>query len=78
MTFLNPTRPAILPARSAIAGAYFAVVRFFGNIAESFRQYRAFSQTYEELNSLSQRELDDLGIERSMITRIAMEAAYGN
>ena len=50
---------------------------FFGSIGESFRQYRAFRATYEELNSLSGNELADIGISRSDITRIAYDAAYG-
>ncbi|EGJ20554.1 hypothetical protein RSWS8N_00710 [Cereibacter sphaeroides WS8N] len=40
-------------------------------------QRRIYRQTVRELNSLTTRELSDLGIHRSMITRIAMEAAYG-
>lgn len=36
---------------------------------------RAFKQTYRELNALSSRELADLGINRSMIKRIALEAS---
>lgn len=34
-----------------------------------------FKKTYNELNKLSTRELEDIGINRSMITRIAMEHA---
>lgn len=42
-----------------------------------FAQYRTFRRTKSELNALTDRELSDLGISRSMITSIAMEAAYG-
>ena len=38
---------------------------------------RIYRQTVRELSALSTRELNDLGINRSMISRIAMEAAYG-
>lgn len=38
---------------------------------------RVYSQTVAELRGLSNRDLADLGISRSMITRIALEAAYG-
>ena len=38
---------------------------------------RVYKQTVSELRGLSNRELNDLGISRSMITRIALEAAYG-
>jgi uncharacterized protein YjiS (DUF1127 family) len=34
-----------------------------------------FRQTYKELAKLSTRELDDIGINRGMITRLAMEHA---
>jgi uncharacterized protein YjiS (DUF1127 family) len=46
-------------------------------VADAWRRYRLFRRTYDELNALSTRELDDLGISRSMITRLAHEAAYG-
>lgn len=36
-----------------------------------------YTQTIRELSILTTRELDDLGISRSMITRLAHEAAYG-
>ncbi len=36
---------------------------------------RVYSQTHRELSQLSTRELDDLGISRSMISRLAYEAA---
>ncbi|MDR0809639.1 MAG: DUF1127 domain-containing protein [Gemmobacter sp.] len=36
-----------------------------------------YRQTLRELDALPQRELADLGIERSMITQLAHEAAYG-
>ncbi len=38
---------------------------------------RVYLETQRELNALSNRDLDDLGISRSMISRIAYEAAYG-
>jgi uncharacterized protein YjiS (DUF1127 family) len=43
----------------------------------ALQRRRLYRQTYGELNALSTRELDDLGINRSMITRLAYEAAYG-
>ncbi|MDZ4136098.1 MAG: DUF1127 domain-containing protein [Paracoccaceae bacterium] len=47
-------------------------------VKEAVRRRRVYTQTVRELNALSSRELNDLGIHRSMITRIALEAAYGN
>ncbi len=38
---------------------------------------RKYAETYRELNALNERELADLGIHKSMIARIAREAAYG-
>ncbi|ANT60959.1 MULTISPECIES: DUF1127 domain-containing protein [Roseobacteraceae] len=37
---------------------------------------RLYKQTFSELASLSNRELSDLGLHRSMIRRIAYQAAY--
>ena len=39
---------------------------------------RIYNATYAQLNALSTRELDDLGISRSMISRLAHEAAHRN
>lgn len=44
------------------------------NIARSFAQWRSYRNTVSELNSLSNRELDDLGIGRGDIKRIARQA----
>lgn len=56
----------------------------FGRIAElsqtvktALHRRRVYNQTVSELRALSTRELNDLGISRSMISRIALEAAYG-
>jgi len=43
---------------------------------ERAAQRRAFRHTLEELQALSQRELDDMGIHRSMIHEIARDAVY--
>ncbi len=47
----------------------------FAKAAERFRQYRVMRVTYNELNQLSDRELNDLGLSRSMIRRLAIEAS---
>lgn len=41
-------------------------------------QRRVYRQTHAELSALSTAHLDELGISRCMISRIAHEAAYGN
>ncbi|MCT2540180.1 DUF1127 domain-containing protein [Sedimentimonas flavescens] len=53
------------------------VARLFSGFSEALARRKVYRQTLRELKGLSSRELDDLGIHRSMITRIAMEAAYG-
>ena len=49
----------------------------FAALREGLQRYRIFTRTRRELNELSSRELADLGISRSGITRVALEAAYG-
>ncbi len=45
--------------------------------SEAFAAWRVYRRTVAELQELSTRELSDLGISRSMIRSIAIEAAYG-
>ncbi len=44
---------------------------------EAFKAYRIYRKTVAELNELGPRELNDLGLNQSMIRRVALEAAYG-
>lgn len=46
-------------------------------LREALARRKVYRDTLRELKSLSSRELADLGIHRSMITRVATEAAYG-
>ncbi|WP_438273476.1 DUF1127 domain-containing protein [Thioclava arctica] len=46
-------------------------------ISEALARRKVYRQTLSELRSLNGRELDDLGLHASMITRVAYEAAYG-
>ena len=41
-----------------------------------WKRHSEFLRTYKELSKLSTRELRDIGLERSMITRISLEATY--
>jgi uncharacterized protein YjiS (DUF1127 family) len=50
---------------------------FVSRLADALARRRVYRQTYTELSALSTRELADLGITRSMISRLAYEAAYG-
>lgn len=47
------------------------------SIREALERRRVYKRTVRELRMLSSRELADLGLHRSMITRVALEAAYG-
>lgn len=49
----------------------------FAQAIQAYRARNDFRRTYNELNKLSARELDDLGISRSEIRRVAMESTYG-
>lgn len=43
----------------------------------AYKRHLIYTRTLKELESLSDRELYDLGIDRSEITRLAHEATYG-
>ena len=61
--------------------AGFSLIQTAGNlvalVSDRLEKRKQFTQTVNELSSLSNRELADLGIARSMITRVARDAAYG-
>ena len=44
-------------------------------IRQTFRRWNAYQQTVRELNALDNRSLNDLGISRGDISRIASEHA---
>ena len=52
-----------------------AVSDFVERVQAGLAWSASFRETYEELDRLSDRDLNDLGIGRSDITRIAREAA---
>lgn len=64
-----------------IEAAHLGVLEGLRGFARDVQEKRAcrrlYRQTVRELNALSPRELADLGINRSMIRRLAHEAAYG-
>lgn len=45
---------------------------------EWYKKRRMFKTTYNELNRLSDYELADLGLDRSMIEYIAKNSSYGS
>jgi uncharacterized protein YjiS (DUF1127 family) len=46
-------------------------------LAERRAKYAVYTTTLRELSSLTNRDLNDLGLSRSMIKGVAIEAAYG-
>ncbi|MCW1932578.1 DUF1127 domain-containing protein [Pararhodobacter zhoushanensis] len=58
-------------------GLFGQIASAFGSLSAAWTRSRVYVRTYNELNALTTRELADLGISRSMITRLAYEAAYG-
>ncbi|MGH1578267.1 DUF1127 domain-containing protein [Planktotalea sp.] len=52
------------------------IASLWAQVSEARAKRAVFRQTFSELSSLSSRELADLGIARSMIRRIAYQAAY--
>ncbi len=61
--------------KSASAGGLSALIEA---AKTRFDRYRMYRQTVNELASLSDRELADLGLHRSMIRRIATQATEEN
>jgi len=70
MAFISLPRvsaPTALPARALHA---------FENFKNTMRQRAMFRKTISELSTLSDRELHDLGLNRSMITDVARNSVY--
>lgn len=60
---------------SLIERALAATANLLQATAQRYAKYRVYRQTYGELAQLGDRELNDLGLSRSMIRGIALEAA---
>lgn len=63
--------------RGAHSGLADRVAAFFTALRDSRQRYRMYRQTVNELSALSDRDLHDLGLHRSSIDGVALEAAYG-
>ena len=46
-------------------------------LKQAFRRRALYQQTLRELNALTEREMNDLGIYPAMISQVARAAAYG-
>ncbi|MBK5945835.1 hypothetical protein CCR83_05065 [Rhodobacter veldkampii DSM 11550] len=63
--------------RSVEHGLADRIAAFVSGLSEARQRRKVYRQTLRELAALSTRELADMGLHRSMITRAALEAAYG-
>ena len=70
MAFLNITRAAQPAFGERLA-------TLLDSAKTAWTRRAIYRQTVRELRALSDKELADLGIHRSIITRMALEAAYG-
>lgn len=52
------------------------IVTYKADLAERYAKYKTYRETLTELQSLSGRELADLGLSRSNLKSVAYEAAY--
>lgn len=71
MAYLNTT------ARTEALSLRDLVLRPMLSLQLMAQRRRVYSQTITELAALSDRELADLGLHRSMIAAVAKDAAYG-
>ena len=71
MADLNATRIAPTPLGYRIAQAV-------TGLRVALRRRAVHRQTLRELNALTPRDLQDLGLHKTDIVRIAREAAYGH
>ena len=68
MAFLTETHNTPISVRFSIAAS---------KLVQDIKNYRMYRKTIAELEKLTYRELDDLGLNRSGIKAIARQAVYG-
>lgn len=71
MAYVNTT------ARADAPSLRYLVLRPILSLKLMAHRRGVYRQTMAELSALSDRELSDLGLHRSMITAVAKDAAYG-
>ena len=54
------------------------IIALKADLAERYTKYRVYRETLDELQTLSGRELNDLGLSRANLKSVAYEAAYKN
>ncbi len=67
MAYLNTT--------TAPGNTFAPAASFFESIAQRYKRHRIYRTTFNELSALSDRDLSDLGMHRSLIRNTAQEAA---
>jgi len=68
MAFVNTTQTAHLPVFARIRAG-------LGGIATRYKQHRMYRETLEGLSALTNRELADLGLNRSELRYVARQAS---
>ena len=58
------------------AGRQSRVARLVGDLTQRVERYKTYRRTLDDLSELSDRELVDLGLSRSMLRAVAYKAAY--
>lgn len=53
------------------------LAKVVANVKEALERRAVYARTLRELQSLNDRELNDLGMSRAALRSIAFEAAYG-
>lgn len=70
MAYVNSTRSV----QVSFSDRFAAIVKV---VKDQIERRRVFNQTLYELRNLSERDLSDLGMDRSSLVSVAREAAYG-
>jgi uncharacterized protein YjiS (DUF1127 family) len=65
------------PGHTLPAGTLAAPTRWIAQVRRAWTQHRAYQATLAEMQSLSDRDLADIGISRLMIRDIAHHTVYG-
>ena len=63
--------------RHADAGLFGRFNAFLADYRAARKRYAVYRETLGELNALSDRDLADMGMHRSMLEDVAKAAAYG-
>lgn len=70
MAYVNSTRTTSLGLSDRLSA-------FVASVKLSLQRRATYQQTLTELQALTDRDLADLGLNRSLIRNVAREAAYG-